>query len=644
LSNKLEAKDAMLLAQEVVLQQLEEEKEKAKKETLYVVISSPMTTLDGQNVMEMVEALCKSRSDMIFGNDHAGSTSGDERDKGINWSNPDSVAESFWFKGYCDRAKGLVTALVQQGHALELVCIEGGPICQLEARSMERIKGEVSDDLKSRGVSNVDIVTRRMDFEAFKTGFVQSGSMVRGGSEEKPQRQQDGGAMPSPNLGAVVDIAAGVELEGGIPSRVLTPDGQTVDLGELIPSQTVQSVKAALAAKSGIPAGSQHLFWLEDTRKEVEDFALKDDMLLSEAMAYTGDATDNLPASLEFSVFIGEVSVVDFVSALSPKPDYTIDNGLDRPIGVAFVPSRPHLLLVADFGAHCVVLCNMLKKEVVATFGKQGSGNGEFERPYGVVATESEEHGLVVVVSEWSNARLQVIRLKLGDEDTELIEGSPFEFMHMIGQGEGEKKGMLNNPLGLCIRKQPAVGADDTGEWIERRVLVAESTNGRISEFDIFTGECIACYGGECIAKPYGVAALSNDRGGFVVADSSFHSCLVFDATFGISSEGGPCTAKKKFGSMGTGNGLFKDPTGVAVDSYGNMVVVDAYTKRMQVFKDGSYMCGVKGVEGFSTGQDKAIAWDGGSGGCLAVGDYNAQCILIWGCHQQSGEQEVKKG
>jgi hypothetical protein len=84
------------------------------------------------------------------------------------------VEQSFWFKGYCDRAKGLVTALVQQGHPLELVCIEGGPISQLEARSMERIQREVANDLKSKGVTDVAIVTRRLGFDEFKSDFASS--------------------------------------------------------------------------------------------------------------------------------------------------------------------------------------------------------------------------------------------------------------------------------------------------------------------------------------------------------------------------------------------------------------------------------------------------------------------------------------
>jgi serine/threonine protein kinase len=139
--------------------------------TLSVVISSPTMSLNGENVMMMVEALCKTRTDVIFGYDWAGSNSADDRDKHIDWSKPESVAQSFWFKGYCERAKGLITGLVQQGHALTLLCIEGGPISQLEARSMENIQTQILDDLSSKGITDASIRSSTMTFDAFKRNF-----------------------------------------------------------------------------------------------------------------------------------------------------------------------------------------------------------------------------------------------------------------------------------------------------------------------------------------------------------------------------------------------------------------------------------------------------------------------------------------
>jgi serine/threonine protein kinase len=142
--------------------------------TLHVVISTSERSVDGEEVMKMVEALCKTRSDVIFGYDWAGGTSADERDKDVNWADPSDVKKSFWFKGYCERAKGLVTGLVQQGHALELVCIQGGPITQLEAESMSQIRDDVRRDLAGKGVANAKVSSTSLSWSDFKRDFMPS--------------------------------------------------------------------------------------------------------------------------------------------------------------------------------------------------------------------------------------------------------------------------------------------------------------------------------------------------------------------------------------------------------------------------------------------------------------------------------------
>jgi hypothetical protein len=401
-------------------------------------------------------------------------------------------------------------------------------------------------------------------------------------------------------------------------------------------------MKVALAGKSGIPAGSQHLFWLDDKRQGVEDLFLKNSELISEVMLYTHDSS----STLRFGVFVGEAAADDFVSTTSSKPDTLIKEGIENPIGVTFIPNRPHLLLVADFGAHALALCDITSAKVLVKFGTKGNGNGEFERPYGVVCTESDEHGLIIVVSEWSNHRLQVLRMDLNEEKGGRGEGATFEFVRMLGGGEGFERGELRNPLGLCMRKQPAVGGKmEVDGAIERTVLVVEGTNHRVSEFDIFSGECIGTHCELGLSKPYDITPLSDDEGGFAVADSALHNIHIFDnafkvrAVFGNSTENTLNHTEAEFvplrGSLGVKNGHFHDPSGLTVDSNGNILVTDVYTKRVQVFSQaGVYLCSLENIDGMSTGQDKSIAWDGGSAGCLAVGDYNAQCVHIWGCRE----------
>ena len=74
----------------------------------------------------MVEAMAEMRNDLIFGYDWAGSSTAEsERDANVNWSDGESVAGSFWFKGFRERVKGQVLVLAQQWSAIRLLCIEG---------------------------------------------------------------------------------------------------------------------------------------------------------------------------------------------------------------------------------------------------------------------------------------------------------------------------------------------------------------------------------------------------------------------------------------------------------------------------------------------------------------------------------------
>ena len=97
----------------------------------FLVVSSPGKTPEEEEVMKMVEATAETLADLIFGYDWAGSSTQDPRDVKVNWSDSDSVAGSFWFKGFRERVKGQVLALAQLGYQLRLLCIEGGPISQL---------------------------------------------------------------------------------------------------------------------------------------------------------------------------------------------------------------------------------------------------------------------------------------------------------------------------------------------------------------------------------------------------------------------------------------------------------------------------------------------------------------------------------
>jgi hypothetical protein len=152
--------------------------------------SVPVDDMRGENmgevqpIMRIVELLCRRRGDMIFGYDWAGSKTADLRDRvacmcrvtetqngasagtvggEIDWGKKDSVADSYWFKGYCDALRGEIKTLSQmpQVKTLRLICIRGGPITQLEEKTIRAVVKETKEDLQTKEVE-ADTVSRSL--------------------------------------------------------------------------------------------------------------------------------------------------------------------------------------------------------------------------------------------------------------------------------------------------------------------------------------------------------------------------------------------------------------------------------------------------------------------------------------------------
>ena len=81
-------------------------------------------------------------------------------------------------------------------------------------------------------------------------------------------------------------------------------------------------------------------------------------------------------------------------------------------------------------------------------------------------------------------------------------------------------------------------------------------------------------------SNPRGIAVAPD--GSVYVADYSYSN--VGSAIQKFTSEG---VFVSKWGTLGTGNGQFSDPTGVAVVSDGSVYVVDSDNKRIQKFSVG---------------------------------------------------------
>ncbi len=126
-------------------------------------------------------------------------------------------------------------------------------------------------------------------------------------------------------------------------------------------------------------------------------------------------------------------------------------------------------------------------------------------------------------------------------------------------------------------------------------------------------------------AFPSGVA-VDPSSGNIVVADRVNHRIQVFDSSGSFLT---------KFGSFGSGDGQFSAPLGVAVDpSSGNIVVADENNHRIQVFdSSGSFLTKFgslgSGNGQFSLSSPVGVAVDPSSGN-IVVADFNNHRIQVF--------------
>lgn len=174
----------------------------------------------------------------------------------------------------------------------------------------------------------------------------------------------------------------------------------------------------------------------------------------------------------------------------------------------------------------------------LAAWGTQGSANGQFNHPVGVVADGAGN----VYVADSGNHRIQKF-------------SSSGAFIAQWGS-EGTGNGQFDHPGGLAV--------DGAGN-----VYVADRGNHRIQKFSS-SGAFIAKWGTE--GSGNGQFSYPSD----VAVDSTgnvYVSDQLNDRVQKFTSTGSFIT---KWGSRGTGNGEFDSPTGVAVDAGGHVYVADS--------------------------------------------------------------------
>jgi sugar lactone lactonase YvrE len=178
-------------------------------------------------------------------------------------------------------------------------------------------------------------------------------------------------------------------------------------------------------------------------------------------------------------------------------------------------------------------------------------GTGKGSSPWGVAVDAS---GYVYVACN-STARIRVFQ----------ADGTPVGGWGVWGHGEGQ----IDTPTGVAV--------DTAGN-----VYVADMGNDRIEKFTS-DGTYLTQWSrwpGDGLVYPEGVAVGASG------------SVYVEDTSYRVHRFSGDGTHMGQWGSIGTGNGQFKDsPLGVAVDSFGNVYVGDPGNQRVQKFRgNGTYV------------------------------------------------------
>jgi DNA-binding beta-propeller fold protein YncE len=228
-------------------------------------------------------------------------------------------------------------------------------------------------------------------------------------------------------------------------------------------------------------------------------------------------------------------------------------------------------------------------------WGSTGAAERQFDNPWGV-ALDAEGN---VYVSDTENNRIQKFNrngafLRMWGWGVE--DGGAFHQICTAGcqagiQGNGN--GQLNRPRGI--------GIDSSGN-----LYVANSSGHQVQKFSS-DGAFIAKWGSlgdgkTGLESPTSIAVDSSDN--VYVADTGnsrikkYTSSGAFRTTWGWGVKDG--TAELQIcvhlhsscqdGIVGTGDGQFNQPQGLAVDAFDNLYVVDTYNDRVQVFDDAIFL------------------------------------------------------
>ena len=224
------------------------------------------------------------------------------------------------------------------------------------------------------------------------------------------------------------------------------------------------------------------------------------------------------------------------------KPSKVINEGgrMGKPYGIAF--GKDGMWAVTDNSNHCVWIFDREDK-LVRKFGSKGTGNFEFNGPFGV-AFDDNNH---LYVSDYFNHRAQKFHIKS-------------TYLLTFGRGNGQ----LNNPVGVIVH--------------DHQVYITENGNNRVSVFQC-NGQFLHIIGANHLDRPWYIAVNANH---LLFADWC-HSCISMFTLDG--------NYVGKYGTQGTGRGQLNGPCGIATDMYGYIFVTEHNNNRVSAFdKEGVFI------------------------------------------------------
>ena len=270
--------------------------------------------------------------------------------------------------------------------------------------------------------------------------------------------------------------------------------------------------------------------------------------------------------------------------------------------------------------------------QTVFTFGSQGNGQGQFNKPVGIAVSEKTGN---IAVADMNNKRIQIF----SSEGTFLTEFGQ--------QGPGAKR--LGEPWSVAFsRSGDVIVCHDTACQPGKIAVFAESgefikhiTNKHLKDPTTLSvgrdGHLIVCDFGDKTIKvlfPDGTELFQS----FSAPDCDWSPSLAVchQEKFFVSYRLGCCVKVfnkegvflYNIGSEGSCDGQFSYPAGLAVDSFGRLIVCDFSNNRLQVFTlDGKF---VTKIEPQRTGLGRPLSVAVSNDGRLFVTDVEKQCIHVF--------------